>query len=257
MRARLANPFRNLRGCPACASFAVACVLTFMVTRISWGVHPFGHGGGLPPLAPYLVYSFGLHLPVLLQGAVWQPFTYIFLHGSLLHLLANVIMIVTFGPMVERLVGTRRFTWLFLLTGVIGGLGWMACDMLEPRFWMWVQTLPYDFARAMAQRWGESQTAGMLYGVCVGASASVCGLIGAFAAICPRVRLHILLFYVIPMRLSARAFALLLAFVSLAAGMADTGRVAHAAHLVGLVAGWLWARRGVRMALSDFGDWNA
>jgi membrane associated rhomboid family serine protease len=133
----------------------------------------------------------------------------------------------------------------------------MVCDMLEPHFWMWVQTLPYDFARAMAQRWGESQVAGMRFGVCVGASASVCGLIGAFAAICPRVRLLILLFYVIPVRLSARALALLLAFVSLAAGMAATGRVAHAAHLVGLVAGYLWARRGGRVSLPVFGDCDA
>lgn len=253
---RIANPFRNLRGCPACTTFTIICFAVYIVTRISWGIYPMGNGGGAVPLALYLVYSFGLHLPMLLHGAIWQPVTYIFLHGSLWHLLANVIMIVTFGTMVERLVGTRRFTWLFLVSGIIGGLGWMGCDILEPRFWMWVQTLPFDFARAMAQRWGESQSPGMTYGVCVGASASVCGLIGAFAAICPHVRLMVLLFYFIPMRMSARALALLLAFGSLAASIAYTGHVAHAAHLIGLLAGYIWARRGGRIS-GCFGAWDA
>lgn len=246
MSFRLANPFRGLRDSPASLSLTLTCLAVFAMTSISWRISPFGHS--LPPLSPYLHYCFGMYLPVLRQGAVWQPFTYIFLHGSLLHLVVNTVMIASFGPTVERLVGSKRFVWLFLLTGAMGGLGWMVCDIFEPDFWMWVQTLPYDFTRAMAQRWGESQTAGMTYGVCVGASASVCGMIGAFAALCPEVRLTVLLFYVIPLRLRARTFAILLAIISLGAAIVAAGRVAHAAHLVGCVAGWIWARQAARRA---------
>ena len=164
--------------------------------------------------------------------------------GYPLHIAVNLFSLLFFGASVERLVGTRRFWGLFLISGILGGLGWVACDYFEPSFWMWVQTLPYDLCRRLAQRWGESQIAGMRFNVCVGASGSVCGLIGAFAALFPEARLTILLLYVIPVRMKARTFAVLLAVFSLAAVVLSTGHIAHAAHLAGGIAGYLWAKWG-------------
>ena len=229
----------DLAGAPAVAAISSICVAVFAVQIVAARI-PFPAGISLGTV---LHYAFGLYLPLLSKGAFWQPVTYIFLHGSLLHIFFNLFTLIFFGAAVERIVGTRRFWGLFLLSGVLGGLGWMLFDYFEPSLWMWVQTLPHDIFRRLAQRWGESQTAGMPYNVCVGASAGVCGLIGAFAALFPEARLTVFLFYVIPVRLRSRTFAILLALLSLGAIVLSTGHVAHAAHLAGGIVGYLWARR--------------
>ena len=228
----------NLADAPAVATIAAICAAAFAIQAVAARI-PFAVGLSLGGV---LHYAFGLYFPLLMKGAFWQPVTYIFLHGSLLHIFVNLFTLVFFGASVERIVGTRRFWRLFLLSGVLGGLAWMVFDYFEPQFWMWVQTLPHDLFRRLAQRWGESQRPGMPFNNCVGASAGVCGLIGAFAALCPEARLTVLLLYIIPLRLRARTFAILLAFVSLGAVVLSTGHVAHAAHPAGGVAGYLWAR---------------
>ncbi len=238
----LKHLFPDLRDTPAVATIAAVSAIAYAGMIVAERI-PVASGLSL---AAVVRYSFGLYFPLLAQGAFWQPVTYIFLHGSFLHLFLNVFTLIFFGAAVERILGTRSFWALFLVSGVIGGLGWMACDYFEPHFWMWVQTLPHEFCRQLAQRWGESQVAGMRFNVCVGASAGVCGLIGAFAALCPDARLTVFLLYVIPVRLKSRTFAILLAVFSLGAAVFSTGHVAHAAHLIGGLAGWMWARRRAR-----------
>ncbi len=239
MQANFKRFLPDLAGAPAVAAIAAICVVVFAVQAVAMRI-PILDGLSL---ATVLHYAFGLYYPFLTKGAFWQPVTYIFLHGSLLHIFLNLLTLLFFGAAVERIVGTRRFWCLFLLSGVFGGLGWMLFDYFEPMFWMWVQTLPHDIFRLLAQRWGESQAPGMPFNVCVGASAGVCGLIGAFAALCPEARLTVLLFCVVPIRLRSRTFAILLAFLSLGSVVLSTGHVAHAAHLAGGVIGYAWARR--------------
>src|ERR687891_150066 len=41
--------------------------------------------------------------------APWQLVTYSFLHGSLMHLLFNMLALYMFGSDIERVFGTRRF----------------------------------------------------------------------------------------------------------------------------------------------------
>ena len=238
MRSGLKRFLPELGGAPAVATVAVVCAVVFAAQNVASRIQI---ADGLS-LGALFHYAFGIYFPFLAKGAFWQPFTYIFLHGSFLHVFLNLFTLVFFGAAVERLIGTRRFWTLFFLAGVVGGLGWMACDYFEPQFWMWVQTLPSDICRRLAQRWGESQAAGVPFNVCVGASASVCGLIGAFAALFPEARLVVYVLYVIPVRMKSRTFATLLAIFSLGAMVLSTGHVAHAAHLAGALAGYLFAK---------------
>ncbi len=48
--------------------------------------------------------------------------TAIFLHGSGGHLWGNMMFLWVVGTAVERRVGWKKFSWLYLLTGLIGGL---------------------------------------------------------------------------------------------------------------------------------------
>jgi membrane associated rhomboid family serine protease len=62
--------------------------------------------------------------PVLVfdQLAVWQPFTYMWLHGSLLHLFSNMLGLWMFGGPIESAWGSRRFLTYYLQCGIGAGL---------------------------------------------------------------------------------------------------------------------------------------
>src|SRR5229473_555763 len=53
---------------------------------------------------------------------IWQPFTYIFMHGGLFHLLINMLMLWMFGRDLELVWGKRRFLNYFCICGVGAGL---------------------------------------------------------------------------------------------------------------------------------------
>ena len=51
-----------------------------------------------------------------------QLITYMFLHSSALHIVFNMLGLVTFGPELEKRFGTTKFLKLYLLIGVLSGL---------------------------------------------------------------------------------------------------------------------------------------
>lgn len=56
------------------------------------------------------------------EGMIWQPFTYLFLHGGVLHLLLNMLWLWTFGGEIEGEWGQKQFLAYYLLCGVAAGL---------------------------------------------------------------------------------------------------------------------------------------
>lgn len=223
---------------PVVTTIVMICLAVYSVQIVADGLE-------FPPEYSFgnlLAYTFGLHWPLLSAGCFWQPVTYMFMHGSWLHLFLNILSLLFVGSAVADLIGARRFWSLYLLSGVIGGLGWMLFNWLEPAFWLRVQHLPGSIWMPLAQRWAESQPVGA-FGVCIGASAAVFGVIGAFAALCPKRELIVLLFFLIPMRLKARNLALLLMILTVVQLIVGVGQVAYAAHLTGGIAGYLLGRR--------------
>ncbi|OGQ97840.1 MAG: hypothetical protein A2284_13775 [Deltaproteobacteria bacterium RIFOXYA12_FULL_61_11] len=59
---------------------------------------------------------------VVTYGSYWQPFTYLFMHGSITHLLFNMLVLWMFGGEVEIILGQGRFLRFYLLTGIGAGL---------------------------------------------------------------------------------------------------------------------------------------
>jgi membrane associated rhomboid family serine protease len=53
----------------------------------------------------------------------WTIITYIFMHADVQHLFYNMVAFVTFGLILERLIGGKRFLITFFASGVIAGLG--------------------------------------------------------------------------------------------------------------------------------------
>ena len=163
-------------------------------------------------------YYFALSLQGLKHGYYMQLLTFQFMHGGWLHLLLNCWAIYLFGREVERALGAVRFLALYFASGVAGGL----LQMLLA--WIW----PLHFGGAV-----------------VGASAGGFGLVAAFAAIYPDRPLMMLLFFVVPMKMRAKSllvFCLALSAAGIVYGAAfpDSllgGRIAHAAHLGGILTG--------------------
>ncbi len=166
---------------------------------------------------PYL----GLSWAGLQVGYVWQLLTFQFLHDGLLHLILNSLGLFAFGFAVEQRLGIKRFLWLYLMSGVIGG---------------WVHVF------------GQILLPGVMgHGVVVGASAGVFGLIAAFALMAPEQDLTVYIFFVYPVTVSAKVLAGVFFGISAlgviieATGIARSS-VAHGAHAGGMLGGWLMLR---------------
>ena len=159
---------------------------------------------------------------------IWQLITYMFLHSSIWHIFFNMLALYFFGPDVERTVGRRRFIFLYLIWGVFGGLGWLLIS-----------------ARDITP--------------CIGASGAIFGVLGMFSALFPHRPITLLLFLVVPVTFRARTLAILLGAITLFMMMTQPGQIAHAAHLIGGVAGYgyglLWMRGGLKTFRFDPAAW--
>ena len=87
--------------------------------------------------------------PLIATGEYWRLFTAMFLHANLLHLFFNCFALFIFGRLVEGVYGHTRFTIIYVLAGLAGGV------------------LSYMF----------NKTA-----IAVGASGAIFGILGALAA---------------------------------------------------------------------------
>ena len=162
-----------------------------------------------------------LSLGGFLQGRVWELVTFQFLHVGLLHLLGNCLVIYFFGRELEWVLGKSRFLTLYFLCGIVGGL----FQILGA--WAW----PSHFGGAV-----------------MGASAGGFGLVAAFAALDPNRQLTMLLYFIVPVRMRARTLIYLETGLALAGILLPNsflgGRVAHAAHLGGILVGLVWIKLG-------------
>jgi membrane associated rhomboid family serine protease len=132
----------------------------------------------------------------------WQLVTYGFLHGSFLHLLANMFALYMFGPDLERLVGPKRFFTYYIVCIISAAVTQL---LISP-----------------------SPT--------VGASGGVFGLLLAFGLAFPHRKL-MLLFPPIPM--PAWVFVTLYGLLELYLGISGRNPgVAHFAHLGGMIGGF-------------------
>lgn len=68
--------------------------------------------------------------PAILAGEWWRIVNPIFLHAGIWHIGMNMLALVSLGPLVEHLVGARRFLVVYIATGL---LSFAASTFFSPR----------------------------------------------------------------------------------------------------------------------------
>jgi len=144
--------------------------------------------------------------------------TSMFLHGSWLHVLGNMLFLWIFGNNVEDVMGRARFLLFYLASG---------------------------YAAALAQAWVTLHYSGVVAASIptVGASGAIAGVLGAYFVLLPHARVVTLLFGFLPVPISALVFlGLWFLFQLWQSGFSLThpqsgGGVAFAAHVGGFLFG--------------------
>ncbi len=151
-------------------------------------------------------------------GFLWQPFTYIWLHGGLGHVLMNCFILWMFGSQMAIVWGPQRFLRFYLLCGI--GAGFIIS------LWPFI---PYALGLA-----GRSD----LVLPTVGASGAIYGVLLAYSMTWPD-RTIMLIFPPV----AFRAIWMIPVLFVLTWIMDPMGRVSHIGHLGGVIVGWLYMRR--------------
>ena len=177
------------------------------------------------------------------QFMPFQLVSYMFIHGSFMHLFFNMFTLWMFGEIIERSMGSMRF----LIYYISCGLG--AAFIQEGVFALMINhyySSIFDLGISPDDP-AVRHIFGLYHSHTVGASGAIYGILLAFGFLFPQLRIY-LLFPPIPMK--ARTAVIVFAAIELALGIynsqADT--VAHFAHLGGMIVGLLillWWRRGI------------
>ena len=195
---------------PAIKALIIANVAMFVIALIS----------------PAITLQLGLQPQAVVQELrLWQPLTYMFLHGGIFHILFNMLALWMFGVELERMWGSRYFTKFYFVAGGGAALTTLLLSLAP---------LPF------ADRLYDSLT--------IGASGAVYGVLLAYALYFPNRPIYMYFFFPIP----AKYFVMIMGAISLYSSMGATGGgVAHTTHLGGLVAAYLYLKGGRTNLLAE------
>lgn len=56
------------------------------------------------------------------KGMVWQFFTFMYVHGSFLHIFFNMFVLLMFGPTIESQMGSKKYFIFYTICGIGSGL---------------------------------------------------------------------------------------------------------------------------------------
>jgi len=147
----------------------------------------------------------------------YQLFTYMFVHGSFMHIFFNMLMLAFMGPMLESYWGTKRFTIFYVVTGIGAGV----------------------FNIFVDQFFGAGS-----FGIMMGASGAVYGILMGVGMVFPNLEIQLL---IPPIPLKAKYLVLVLGGLNFI--LDSSGEVAHFAHLGGVVFAFIliviWRNQGI------------
>ena len=204
--------------------------------------------------------------------AVYQFFTYMWLHGGVGHIFWNMLMIFFLGPLLEQVWGSKRFAIFYLACGIGAGILFAGANAIENAsfradaeeyltnpspegFELFIVKhkskyrayYPLEAAGEISDNYkrnpayeGETlslvrniYTTVITFGLMVGASGALYGLLFAFAYLFPNTEFYI--YFLFPVKAKYLAFALAMISIYSEFNRTPGDNVAHLAHLSGML----------------------
>lgn len=208
-----------------------------------------------------IIRHLGLHYVGATNFNPIQIVTYMFVHDphTLLHILFNMFTLFMFGPLLERVWGSKRFLLFYMVCGIGAAL---------VQEGVWALTWFNDYASEIAalnhtsrssaieflnqciahhdSQWVANMEMYKNMMVTVGASGAIFGLLLGFAFVFPNMPLYL---FFIPVPIKAKYMVLGYAVIEFFLGVSNSmSTVAHFAHLGGMLFGIVillyWRKKG-------------
>lgn len=158
---------------------------------------------------------------------VWQVITHMFMHApmgqgvGLTHILFNMLTLMSFGPVLEQVLGDRKYIILYFASGVGAYLlncGWNYFEITQGANPAEIYSIPM-----------------------MGASGAIFGVVAAFSTMFPDNKLY---FMFIPFGIKAKYLLPAIIVISLYLGFTGSmGGIAHFAHIGGAIVGYVLAKK--------------
>jgi rhomboid family protein len=180
----------------------------------------------------------GLHYYLAPDFKPHQFVTYIFMHGSVSHILFNMLGVYVFGQVLERQWGPKRYLIFYIVTGLGAALAQYVVMYFQAN-----EIIAWYNERIMSPLAGAEIKSQLIENkfndlnslVVVGASGSLFGLLGAFGILFPNQMLYLYFFVPVKAKWLVIGYGALELFSGWRSDPLDN--VAHFAHIGGLLVG--------------------
>jgi len=149
---------------------------------------------------------------------IWQPLTYMFMHGNIWHVGINMLVLWMFGSELEMLWGRTEFLRYYFITGIGSGLVWLLFNLGNP------------------------------HTVLIGASGAVYGLLLAYGLLFPNRTVYI--YFVIPVKV--KWLVLFLGLAAFLSSFNTLSNISNLTHLSGMAIGFFYLKKNLRWTKLSF-----
>ena len=185
----------------------------------------------------------------------WQIITHMFMHGSFFHILFNLMTLYSFGPVLEQVLGDKKYVILYFVSGLGAFFLFNLWNFVEvEQIKASLQSLGFDLngymdgesvsfkgnSEAILTQQGLVNDLQSIISVpMVGASGAIFGVIAAFATLYPDAKIMLMF---IPVPIKVKYLLPVVIVVSIYLGVSgNVGGIAHLAHVGGALVGFLLA----------------
>jgi membrane associated rhomboid family serine protease len=116
------SPQAGFMGSPATYVLVAINVVMYLIELSA------GSGGFTIPTSNSVIFDLGLAAPFVAEGEWYRMVTSGFLHGGLLHIGFNMLLLFLLGRMIEPSLGTPRFVLLYFASLLCGAFGALLMD---------------------------------------------------------------------------------------------------------------------------------
>ena len=139
---------------------------------------------------------------------IWQPLTYMFIHGDFFHVFMNMFVLWMFGSEMESIWGRSEFLKFYFITGIGSGLIWLL----------------FNFSGSA---------------VLIGASGAIYGILLAYGLMFPNRK--VLIYFLLPVKV--KYFVIFLGLMAFVSSLNYSGsNISHLTHLSGMMIGFIYLK---------------